>query len=116
MPAGARPPIGRISSAASLLGLRPEHITETRAYERRRGVHPPIDVVEPMGMETMVHFAVDGTEICARVSPEAATAPGERMRLMADMRHMHLIDPESERVIDAPAAARVNGAAAKVPA
>ena len=39
----------------------------------------------------------------------------ERMRFMADMRHMHLIDPESDRVIEAPAIARANGAA-KVPA
>jgi hypothetical protein len=31
------------------------------------------------------------------------------------MRHMHLVDPESDRVIEAPAAARANGAA-KVPA
>jgi multiple sugar transport system ATP-binding protein len=68
-----------------------------------------------MGMETMVYFNIDGTEICARVSPEAAMAPGERMPLMADMRHMHLIDPESDRVVEAPAVARANGAA-KVPA
>jgi multiple sugar transport system ATP-binding protein len=94
-----------------VLGIRPEHVTETRAYSAGAEFATPIDVVEPMGMETMIYFAIDGTEICARVSPESAMAPGERMRLMADMRHMHLIDPASERVIDAPAAARANGAA-----
>jgi len=94
-----------------VFGIRPEHITETRAYSAGAEFALPIDVVEPMGMETMIYFAIEGTEICARVSPEAAVAPGERMRFMADMRHMHLIDPESERVVDAPAAARVNGAA-----
>ena len=94
-----------------LLGIRPEHITEARAYAAGAEFVMPVDVVEPMGMETMVYFIVDGTEICARVTPEAALAPGERMRFMAEMRHMHLIDPQSERVIEAPAA-RVNGAAA----
>ena len=94
-----------------VFGIRPEHITETRAYSAGAEFALPIDVVEPMGMETMIYFAIEGTEICARVSPEAAVAPGERMRFMADMRHMHLIDPESERVVEAPAAARVNGAA-----
>jgi multiple sugar transport system ATP-binding protein len=100
---------------ATILGMRPEHLTETRSYGAGAEFAVPVDVVEPMGMETMVYFNIDGTEICARVSPESAMAPGERMRLMADMRHMHLVDPESDRVIEAPAAARANGAA-KVPA
>jgi multiple sugar transport system ATP-binding protein len=64
-----------------------------------------------MGMETMVYFMVEGAEVCARVNPEAAQQPGERMRFMADMRHMHLIDPGNERVIEVPAAARIGGAA-----
>jgi multiple sugar transport system ATP-binding protein len=94
-----------------LLGLRPEHITEARSYGAGAEFTMPIDVVEPLGMETMVYFTIDGTEVCARVSPEAALAPGERMRFMADMRHMHLIDPETDRVIEVPAAARVGSTA-----
>ena len=94
-----------------VLGLRPEHITEARSYGTGAEFVLPVDVVEPMGMETMVYVIVDGTEICARVTPEAALAPGERMRFMAEMRHMHLIDPENERVIEAPGAARLNGTA-----
>jgi multiple sugar transport system ATP-binding protein len=94
---------------ALLLGLRPEHLTETRVYGAGAEFAVPIEVVEPMGMETMVYFLVEGTEVCARVSPEAAAAPGERMRFMADMRHMHLIDPATDRVIPAPAAG--NGSA-----
>ena len=41
-----------------LFGLRPEHITETRGRENGVGQEFPItlDVVEPMGMETMVFF------------------------------------------------------------
>ena len=31
-----------------------------------------LDVVEPMGMETMVYFIVDGVEVCGRVNPAAA--------------------------------------------
>jgi multiple sugar transport system ATP-binding protein len=95
---------------ALVLGLRPEHVTETRSYGAGAEFAMPVEVVEPMGMETMVYFMVDGVEVCARVSPEAATAPGERMRFMADMRHMHLIDPAIDRVIAAPAAA-ANGSA-----
>jgi multiple sugar transport system ATP-binding protein len=56
-----------------------------------------------MGMETMIYITIAGTEVCTRVTPESAVAPGERMRFMADMRHMHLIDSETERVIETPA-------------
>jgi multiple sugar transport system ATP-binding protein len=94
-----------------VFGLRPEHITETRSYSSGAEFTLPVDVVEPMGMETMVYFIVGGVEICARVSPESAMGPGERMRFMADMRHMHLIDPTTEQVIEVPAAMRSNGAA-----
>ena len=100
---------------ALLLGIRPEHLTEMRVYGAGAEFAMPIEVVEPMGMETMVYFLVDGTEVCARVSPEAASAPGERMRFMADMRHMHLIDPATGRVIAAPAAAASNGSARRFP-
>jgi multiple sugar transport system ATP-binding protein len=75
-------------------GLRPEHITETRGQDRgeRFEFSVTADVVEPMGMETMVYFRVDGEEVCARVDPGSARAPGESMKLSADLAHMHLID------------------------
>jgi multiple sugar transport system ATP-binding protein len=40
-----------------------------------------------------MYFAVNGTEVCARVAPEAAAAPGQPVRLYANLDHMHLIDP-----------------------
>ena len=40
-----------------VFGIRPEHITETRAYSAGAEFAAPIDVVEPMGMETMVYFS-----------------------------------------------------------
>ena len=84
-----------------LLGLRPEHITEPR---RNGGSEPntftvTLDVVEPMGMETMVYFAVGGTEICARVEPTAAKDAGALMALQAYMERMHLIDAASGMVL-----------------
>jgi multiple sugar transport system ATP-binding protein len=58
-----------------------------------------LDVVEPMGMETMVYFLVDGVEVCGRVDPAAAGTMGEPMRLVADVNRMHLIDPRTELVV-----------------
>jgi multiple sugar transport system ATP-binding protein len=83
------------------LGLRPEHITEPRRSDRDQNSEfaVSLDVVEPMGMETMVFFKVDGQEICGRVEPSSATGPGETMRLYANMEHMHLIDPQTDLVL-----------------
>ncbi len=84
-----------------LFGLRPEHITESRS-DAPAGVVPfsaRLDVVEPMGMETMVYFIVDGIEVCGRVDPAAAGNVGEMMPLVADLNQMHLIDPRTEQVI-----------------
>ncbi len=84
-----------------VFGLRPEHLTEARGelWPGAAAFDAPLDVVEPMGMETMVYFIVDGTEVCARVNPAAAGKPGEKMRLVADLNQMHLIDPKSDLVI-----------------
>jgi multiple sugar transport system ATP-binding protein len=84
-----------------IFGLRPEHITEPRRNDRDQQCEfaATLDVVEPMGMETMVYFAVDGQEICGRVDPGSAVGPGEPMRLYADMDRMHLIDPQSGLVL-----------------
>jgi multiple sugar transport system ATP-binding protein len=84
-----------------LFGLRPEHITEPRGEHRepRCEFTVTLDVVEPMGMETMVFFTVDGTEVCGRVDPPSATGPGQPMRLYANLAHMHLVDPQTDLVL-----------------
>jgi len=84
-----------------ILGLRPEHVTEPR---HNGGGAPSefavtLDVVEPMGMETMVFFTINGAEYCGRVEPDAAGEAGATMRLNANMDQMHLIDPASGAVI-----------------
>src|SRR5574338_96095 len=77
-----------------VLGLRPEHITEPRHNGRADGCDfdVTLDVVEPMGMETMVFFTINGAEICGRVEPSSAGKAGTKMRLHANVDHMHLID------------------------
>jgi multiple sugar transport system ATP-binding protein len=92
-----RPQAGR----ELLFGLRPEDIIEKRGElpPGRAAFEAQLDVVEPMGMETMVYFVVDGTEVCGRVNPAAAGKAGETMPLVADLNHMHLIDPKTDQVL-----------------
>jgi multiple sugar transport system ATP-binding protein len=58
-----------------------------------------LEVTEPMGMDTLVHFLVHGTDVCGRVSPNAGALAGQRIKLVADMNRMHLIDDDSGKVL-----------------
>ena len=73
-----------------LLGLRPEHITEASA-SLRSGIEA-LDVIEPMGMETLVYFTLEGTQVCGRVSPNACARDGGSLRLAVDLNNMHLVN------------------------
>jgi multiple sugar transport system ATP-binding protein len=84
-----------------LLGLRPEHLTEARDHQGP-GFAPfraQLDVTEPMGMETLVYFAIGDTQVCGRVSPGAGAREGAAMQLAAELDCMHLIDGQSGSVI-----------------
>jgi multiple sugar transport system ATP-binding protein len=84
-----------------VFGIRPEHLTEPKNLDRQNisvfEVTP--EVIEPMGMETLIYLWKHGTEICARIDPTTPAAPGRPMLLAADLNHMHLIDPQSGRVL-----------------
>jgi len=92
---------GKFKDKQMVLGIRPEHLFEYHeagkpGWER---IDLLTDVVEPMGMETMVHFFVDGAPVCARVDPATHAEPGEMLPLTADMNQMHLMEPDSGKVV-----------------
>jgi multiple sugar transport system ATP-binding protein len=65
-----------------IFGIRPEHLTET--HEGSKANMAPltalVDVTEPMGMETMVHFFIEGAPVCARVDPTVRAERSEGAR------------------------------------
>jgi multiple sugar transport system ATP-binding protein len=87
--------------SALLVGLRPEHIREEpRHLEPDQHVFEVVlEVTEPMGMETLVYFMIDGTEVCGRVNPNAGATDGGKMRLIADLANLHLIDDSTGKVL-----------------
>ena len=93
-----RPHVGK---GKMVLGLRPEHIMETRPHTEpnQHDFDMMIDVVEPMGMETLVYFTINGTEVCGRVNPNAGAAALQSMKLRADLSNMHLIDDGTGKVL-----------------
>jgi multiple sugar transport system ATP-binding protein len=90
-----------VANPQLLLGLRPEHIVDLRGplEPGKQGFEVAIEVAEPMGMETLVYFPVQGIDVCARVSPTAGAAAGSRMKLVADLNYMHLIDDRTGKVL-----------------
>jgi len=90
-----------LSKTKLLFGLRPEHIFEERPNPElgQHKFETPIDVTEQMGMDTLIYFDVNQTQVCGRVSPKAGALAGGSMRLLADMNNMHLIDDESDQVL-----------------
>jgi multiple sugar transport system ATP-binding protein len=82
-------------------GLRPEHLTEARPNgDKLHGtIDAAIEVAEPLGMETLVFFRINGVDVCGRVSPDAGAREGACMRLAAAVDHMHLIDDTTGRVL-----------------
>ena len=93
-----RPFVGR---TGLIFGLRPENIIEPRGTIEpgQAEFEVVLEVTEPMGMETLVHFLVHDIDVCGRVSPNAGALAGQRMRLVAGMNNMHLIDDDSGKVL-----------------
>jgi len=75
-------------------GLRPEHLTEGRANGEPDAAHidAVLEVIEPMGMETLVFFRIGAIDVCGRVGPNSGAREGGRMRLAANLANMQLID------------------------
>jgi len=93
-----RPHAGK---AKLVCGLRPEHIIEQRPH-LEPGQQPfeakPV-VVEPMGSESLVFFGLNGAEVCARVNPDCGARVDAPLKLVADLRHVHLLDDQTGRVL-----------------
>jgi multiple sugar transport system ATP-binding protein len=100
-PARAEQYRGHANNGKLLLGLRPEHITEAGNHLEPGEVpfEAKLDVTEPMGMETLVYFPLNGTQVCGRVNPNSGARDGAPLRLAANLNNMHLIDGATGQVI-----------------
>jgi multiple sugar transport system ATP-binding protein len=84
-----------------LLGIRPEHIIEARPHSEPgvEALDTVLDVTEPMGMETLVYFTLDGAQVCGRVNPNSGARDGAPFRLAVDLNNMHLLNEVTGVVI-----------------
>jgi ABC-type sugar transport system ATPase subunit len=93
-------PATRLGEGARVvLGLRPESL----GWQPGDGpaLEAPVEVVEPLGSDTLVVLAVAGRELIARLPPHLPVRPGERLKLWPDLDRMHLFDAATGRVLRA---------------
>jgi len=83
-------------------GLRPEHVVAGEAMaglpEAWR-IEAGINVVEPLGSESLVMLDIGGREIVGKAADGALPAAGERTTVGVNLAHLHLFDPDSEQAI-----------------
>jgi multiple sugar transport system ATP-binding protein len=126
--ARARPELAAAGGRQVVVGIRPEDLTpatERDGDQPARGAQLTVDVelVEALGNEQLVHFAIDATTFrdkgeawvasdtteavatriagtpmgkgVARVDPRVKVAPGHQIRLIVDLNRLHFFDPQS---------------------
>jgi multiple sugar transport system ATP-binding protein len=81
-----------------VIGVRPEDISESAdiakvAFPAR--VTARIDVVEPMGNEIFLYFALGGKDMVARIGARTPPAVGSDVDLVVDMGGSHFFDKET---------------------
>ena len=118
----SRPGIAAYKNRAVVIGIRPEHLTPAES-QSGAVLDSKIDLVEALGSELHVHFAIDATRIqaegvlddkgdelgdgrlelqgrgVARLDPRLLVKARDRLRLSVDTSQIHFFDPVSGAAI-----------------
>lgn len=81
-----------------IFGLRPEDIAVTQGGS---GPTAHVQMMEPLGVETLAYLGLGGAEVCARLTGDNLPKRGDHAPLTLGMDKMILIDPATDRVIGA---------------
>ncbi|WP_378942067.1 ABC transporter ATP-binding protein [Mesorhizobium sp. ANAO-SY3R2] len=102
---GDRIPLSAVGSGAFadigdrevIVGIRPEHFIA--ADGSAVVLNGQVQVVEPLGSDTLVHFSIADAALTARLPPEVRPVAGEALRLGVEPSKIHLFDAKSERTL-----------------
>lgn len=85
-----------LAGKPAVIGIRPEHFSLTSGPSM---LNITAKFVEPLGMETLVHFSLGGESSVARLLPQASLRGGAALSLAVDMERVHLLDAETDMVL-----------------
>jgi multiple sugar transport system ATP-binding protein len=80
-----------------VLGIRPEHFNVVDGNADALAV--TVELVEPLGSDTLIHFPLSDTPVIARVSPDLRLKPGDRIGLVPATGKAHLFAADTGEVI-----------------
>jgi multiple sugar transport system ATP-binding protein len=85
-----------------VVAIRPEHLFDRDEVDTAppgSSLSAKIDLVEPLGSETLVHALVGGQPMTARASADSEIRRGQQIELVVDTRHLHLFERKSQRAL-----------------
>jgi multiple sugar transport system ATP-binding protein len=85
-----------------ILGLRPEALAIADGVEPSAGhaiVKAVVNLVEPLGSDTLVTVTMAGLDVVARLPPLQGLAPGIELPLVVDLSRMHLFDAQTGQAL-----------------
>jgi multiple sugar transport system ATP-binding protein len=102
---GDRIPLAAVSRGRSqamdsrdiFIGVRPEHVTA--GNHSGVSLSGRVEVVEPLGSDTLVHFALGKAVLTARMPPSVRPKVGEMLHTSVDPAQVYLFDAATERAI-----------------
>jgi len=87
-------PMTNVANRRVIAGIRPEHITRAT---NGNAIHASVDLVEPIGHESIVYATAGSEKLVAIFDPHEAPRAGDDIALAVDAARVHLFDAESER-------------------
>jgi len=83
-----------------IIGIRPENITLSKQINvRSYQLTTTLDVVEPMGNETIIYFKIGESQMIARNQSDEILHVNQRLELLINLGNFHFFDGETEKVI-----------------
>jgi len=88
-----------------ILGIRPEDIYDNQKPEMFEAwpqgtIDITVELSELLGAETNIYTNIDGDPIIAAVPSRADLAPGQPLKLVIDLNHIHFFDEDTENIIN----------------
>jgi multiple sugar transport system ATP-binding protein len=82
-------------------GIRPEDIGSERAALEKDAVQIrfTVDVVEPMGSETILYVRTDNNSFISRVDPHKTCKAGDCVELAVNLPKAHFFDADTDKLI-----------------
>ena len=83
-----------------ILGIRPEHLSEAGADPApKASIRVDVNLVEPLGSDSLVHVRVAGHSVIARCAPRVGLAGLQQLQLAVAVDHLHLFDAQTGLVL-----------------